>query len=423
MANELLKNAVACVIDYGQFTEVAERLARNGFGRVLFYSPWETSFPTYNEYVVGKGLEGVEKIEDIWPYFDQIDVFVFPDLYHGGMQAWLRQQGKAVFGAGLGETMEIHRDRMKELQSTVGIPTNDYKVFNGIDDLREHLKTVDNKYVKTNLLRGSMESFHHESYLLTEPLLDKFEHSLGIFKDEQTFIVEEPIDAICEIGYDGFVCTGGRYPSKTLFGLEIKGQCYVGKGIEYKDLPNQILDINARLASAFDEYNYAGHYSSEVRVAKNNKEGYLIDQTTRNPSPPTALMLEIIENYPEVIYDIAMGDCPLLRFKYKYGVQVVIKSEHARKDIMAVYFPEKFKDYVKISNHVVKDGINYFVPQNIENEEIGSVVGMGNTIKDAIKQVTEISKEIKGYGISIDLDSLDKAQEQIDNLKQIGFYF
>jgi hypothetical protein len=415
---EDLKDKTVMVIDYGNFFPVAERLARD-FGRVIYYTPWQTAFPKYHNYIIGTNVPGIERTYNMWTAFDQVDLFFFCDLYFGDFQQWLRDQGKAVFGAGRGEEMEIYRDRMKSLQRKVGLPINPYEVIRGLDGLREYLQENDDKFLKTNLMRGHFESFKHEEYSLTKPLLDEWEHTLGLYKNDEIFIVEDPIEAIAEIGYDGFAIDG-VFPAKALFGIEIKDCAYCGTVVDYSKLPQALKDINAKLSDSFKEYEYRGSYTNEVRLGV-DRVAYLIDQTCRQPEPPTCLQLEIFDNYSEIVWQIANGIVPTIKNKYRYGAQLVIKSDWARTEPQAIYFPQQFKNFIKIKNLVMRDGIAHYIPQpGVEMEEIGAVVGLGNTLQEAIDQVKAIAREIRGYCVSCDIQGLSKAEEEIDKLKKAG---
>lgn len=414
---EDLKQKTVMVIDYGNFFPVAERLARD-FGRVLYYTPWEMAFPKYHNYVVGQNVPGVDRIYSIWEYYELTDLFFFCDLYMGSFQEWIRSQGKLVFGAGRGEEMEIYRDRMKSLQRSLGLPTNEYEVLRGIDGLREYLEDNDNKFIKTNLMRGHFESFHHETYELTKPLLDEWEHTLGIYKNEEIFIVEEPIEAVAEIGYDGFAIDG-KFPDKAMFGIEVKDCAYCGVILDYDKLPKQLLEINKKLAPTFREYGYRGSYTNEVRLGI-DRLGYLIDQTCRQPEPPTCLQLEIFENYPQMVWEIANGEVPVIKNKFRYGAQIIIKSDWARTEPQAVYFPAQYKNFVKLKNFAIRDGVCYYIPQGVEMEEIGAVIGLGNTLDEAIEQAKTIAREVKGYCLECNVDGLGKVQEEIEKLKKAG---
>lgn len=413
-----LKEKTILVWDFGAFSYVAERFAKD-YGRVLYYCPYDESFPRYNKYVIGSGLENVQKIDSFWPYYNEIDVWYFSDLYQGKFQQWLKNNGRLVFGSGMGAEMELYRDGMKSLQKDLGLELNEYEVIQGFDNLREYLKNNEDKYVKSNLLRGSMETWHHENYKLSAPVLDELQHSFGIFKDDQTFIVETPIKNAIEYGYDGF-CVNGQYPEKTMFGIEVKDSAYAAVFTDYEKLPPPIKDINDKLSDIFKNYDYTGWYSNEVRSFTKGK-GTLTDMTCRNAEPPTSLAVEMLENYPMYVWDVANGVVPKVKSKFKYGAQIIMKSDWAREEPQAIYFPAQYKDYVKIKNLVIKDGIHYFVPQiGTQMEEIGAVIGMGSTLKQAIEQAKEIAKEVKGYSLKINGDALDEANEEIEKLSKIG---
>lgn len=418
MLDDLSEKTVLVFDPNGSFIYVAQRLARD-FGRVLYYKPWENgSYVTYNAYVVGQGVPGIERVHNIWEYYDEIDLFYFCDLLQGHFQEWLRARGKLVFGAGRGEDMELYRDRMKAHQEELGLPINEYEVIQGLDALREYLQENDNKFIKTNLMRGHFESFKHETYKLTKPLLDEWEHTLGIYKDAEIFIVEEPIEAIAEVGYDGFVILG-RYPAKTMLGIEIKDTAYCGVILDYHKLPEQVLEINDKLSETFMNYGYRGVYTNEIRIGIDRK-GYLIDQTCRQPEPPTCLQLEIFENYSEVVWQVAQGRVPEIKTKFKYGVQIILKSEYATTEPQAIYFPSQYSDFIKISNLAIQDDVYYFIPQMDKTHHIGSVIGLGNTLQEAIEQASEIAEEVKGYMIEFNSKALEEVHLEIEKLQKAG---
>lgn len=418
MTNTILSNLTVLIFDYGNFCYTAETFSKV-CKRVLYYCPFEEGFPKYNKYIIGTGLKNVEKVESFWPYFNEIDLWYFPDLYQGEFQSWLRNQGKAVYGAGTGEKMELLRDMMKYKQKELGMELNKFEVVYGLENLQKHLEENEDRYIKTNTLRGGMETWHHENIKLSQPILDELNHSLGVFKENQTFIVETPIENCIEYGYDGF-CMEGQYPSKTMFGIEKKDAGYVCVFTDYDKLPPPIKDINRKLSESFEHYGYRGWFSSEVRSFSREK-GILLDMTCRNAEPPTSLAVELLEDYPYYVWQIAIGEVPNVKSKYKYGAQVIIKSDWARTDPQAIYFPDQYASYVKIKNLVVQNGVYYYVPLPAqEMEEIGAVVGMGNTIKAAVDQAKMIAKEIKGYGLIINGDALDDIQEEIDKLVKIG---
>ena len=68
----------------GIFVEMAKRLAKD-FGRVLYCNDWVGSYPTSRGLVVGQGDPDFERVVDPWAYADEIDLWMFPDVYNAGL--------------------------------------------------------------------------------------------------------------------------------------------------------------------------------------------------------------------------------------------------------------------------------------------------------------------------------------------------
>jgi hypothetical protein len=60
------------------------------------------------------------------------------------------------------------------------------------------------------------------------------------------------------------------------------------------------------------------------------------------------------------------------------------------------------------------------MPQAVSIPEIGAVVADGNTIEEAIKKVKEYCDQVEGYYLEMFCDSLDKAQEELEHLREFG---
>ena len=413
-----LKDKTVLVFDLsGQYTAIAQRLSRD-FGTVYYCTNWQQSFPKYNTMCVGMNVEGIERVDSIWEVYNEVDLFVFPDLYMGSFQKWLREQGKIVFGSGMGENIELYRDEFFELQEEVGLPVSGYEVIKGITKLRKHLKGKENKWIKTNLVRGMGETFNYKNERLSESRLDEMQHVFGAYKEDAIFLVCDPIDNAIEIGHDT-ICIDGKHPSKVMVGIEIKDAAYAGCVIPYEKTPDVIKNIDTKMANYFQENNYRGFFSTEVRW--NGKKGYWGDATCRCPQPPNDLQTELYDNFSEIVWKTANGEIPEIKAENKFGCQVIIKSSWATNEPQAVYFPSKYKNNIKLKSLMYKDGVAYYIPiDGFSMEEIGSVVATGKTLKEAIEKVKEIAKTVEGDCISINCDSLDEAQNEVDKLKKFN---
>ena len=419
MINPNLKDKTILHFDSGgSFAYVAETLAKS-YGRVLYYVPYETSFVKHNAYIVGIGIPGVERIFNIWDYFHEVDIWYFSDLHFGPFQSWLRDQGHLVFGAGRAEDMEFYRAKMKRLQKELGMPLNEYDEVVGITALREYLKDKTDVWVKSDFFRGDNETFHFENMELCEEVLLGLESDLGANKENQVFVVETQIENAVEYGYDGF-CIDGKYPSKTMFGIEVKDAGYACVFNDYDRLPKPLKEANEKLSPILANYSYRGWYSNEMR-APTKEMGIVTDLTCRQAEPPTSLAVEMLKDYPLYVWQVAYGFVPNVEAKAKYGVQIIIKSDWAKTKPQPIYFPEKYNDNVKIKNLYIEDGVRKFVPQDgIEMSEIGAVVYYADSLKEAIRGCKRIAEEVKGYGIKIKCDALDEAQTEVDKLTKAG---
>lgn len=389
---------------------------------MYYYNPSVINgFQDHKALDIGRGVEGITKIDDWWDYYEEIDLFVFTDIFMGGLQDFLRRQGKRVFGSGKAGKLESERLQFKKLIEELGLPVNEYDTAFGIPELEYKLSQVDDRYIKSSL-RGDAETWHHKNIVLSKTELTRMKHDMGVYDKQETYIIESPIKAIAEIGYDGYTIDGS-YPETTCCGIELKDAGYLGKMMRYGSLPKQIRDVNDKLAPIFQTYGYRGAFSSEVRI-DDKGVGYFIDPTCRFPQPNTDLTLEMYENYSEVIWDIAGGVVPKIQYKFEWGCQFIIKSELAKTEPCAIQFPSEYRDYVKIKNLVVDDdGVHYATPNGVEMCEIASCIGMGKDMEQAIKMATQVAESIKGFDICIKTDCIADAKKQIQMLGKNGIKF
>ena len=409
-----LSDKTVAVIDNGLFAELAAVLAPS-FGRTLYCSTWKTAFPRSNAAAIGKGLEGVQRIESIWPFIDQIDLFVFPDILNGDYQLYLRKLGKRVWGSGSAEELELSRAHAKRWMRDAGLPVGPYKVIKGITELRRHLQSNENRFVKISRYRGEMETFFAPNYWLVEPRIAELEHALGIEKDFAEFVVEEPIEAKAEVGYDGFTIDG-KYPYEALFGVETKDAGYLGQVVPYSSLPRSVGFVNQKLSPVFRELKYRGFWSSEIRVADDGTP-YLIDPCCRMASPPGELYLYLISNLADVIWAGADGDLVEPEWKHEWGAQLVLQSGWAEHGWQPIEFPEEYREHIKLHYPRIVNGRHYFVPQQVAMPEIGSVVAGGSTKREAIEAVTNIAEQVKGYDVKFNAQALEDAAASMDKLR------
>lgn len=414
-----LKNKKIMVIDSGSFFETALSLTKY-FEEVLYYVQWTSGFPGMDKYVIGtewinsKQIESFDKkplrrIDSIWNNLKEVDIIFICDVYDGDIADHIKELGYPVVHAGYkGSELELDRWAFKQLQKSHGMDLNKAERVIGIDALRKKLLIVTDKFIKISRFRKQTETFHHDQYKLTEPILNKLEHEMGPMSKIVEFIIEDPIDAIVEEGCDTYSIMG-KYPKKLLCGVEIKDCGYAGAIVDYENLSKGVKKTNDQLSSIFKEVNYHGFFSTEVRTTKNN-ENYLIDMTNRLPQPPSALYGEIFDNLGDIIWALGQGEVIDVNPKAKYGLYACIYSDWYDESHQCIYFPERYRNNIKLNYPIKIDGDYYCL--NINNfPECGAVVTIGESFEDCKKQMEEIAAEIKGYGISVKVDSMDKAIE------------
>lgn len=404
-------NRTAIILDQGLFQPLAHRLARD-YDRVLYFRPWVSSFPHAKEYYIGSGYPRVERVESYEEYFDEENVtWVFPDLHFAPLQKWLRSKGRAVWGAGNGEELELMRAETKELLKEIGLPAKPWAVVEGMESLRTHLEKHENVFVKISALRGISETFCSPSYELVKPKLDEIEHELGPLADTQEFVIETPVETDVEVGYDGWNIDG-EFPKTALVGVEKKDACYFGQMKPYASLPEGVREVNRKLAPIMKGYGYRGFFSTEIRVGK-DKKPYLIDITARHASPAGESILELVENISEIIEAGAHGKLVEIKPKAKYVAQAMLCSDFAQKNWLPVSIPDEIREHVHLYHSCRAGELEYVVPMDLDMSQIGSVTAAGATPEAAIKLCKEYADQIEAFGLKDSCDKLGEAAQEL----------
>lgn len=414
-----LKSKNLLIFDNGSFFEVCLGLA-DYYKTVYYYNPWDYSgFPTPDkarigsEWKNGKMLEGFDsknfiKVESFWDCLEHTDVILFTDCYQGDLMEHLREMGYPVCGSGKGQILELDRwHTMQEFKSQGMDVTNAVRVV-GLSKLKEYLKKVKDKWIKISKYRKIVETFHHNTYELSQAVLEKMEFELGPLKETIEFIICDPIEALVEEGIDIYTVEG-EYPETVFAGVEVKDKAYYGEVMSYGKLSKGVQKTCQQLQPLLKKYGYKGFYSTEVRTTKDNKN-FLIDFTARFPMPPSPLFPMIYKNLGEVIWETANGNLINMVPKAKCGLYLSIITEHDEAN-QCIYFPEEYRDNIKLSYPVKIDG-KYSIINSNHFPEIGSICTVGNSYEECYKQMEKIVPTVKGYGLVIDIANCEKAHEE-----------
>lgn len=409
-------------MDNGLFISFARTLAK-GFGRTLYHKTYQSAFPRTNDLAPGRGFDELEWCEQPLAIADEIDLWVFLDLYNSGLQQYLRSKGARVWGAGAGEDMELHRWEFKQHLKELGLPVQHCEHIKGIEDLRKYLqkKKGQTVFVKTSYVRGDFETFKCDDYEIVKPRIDELAHLLGVKQDAYEFIVEDEIPDAVEIGYDGF-CIDGQFPKLGMQAYEIKDAGMVGMVKPYEQLADPVKLINSKLQGDFKSSGYRGFFCSEIRYTK-KKEAFFIDPCCRLGTPSNELLQELFEGWPQVVWDGAEGILTTPKLKARFGCLAIIQSEFATRDWLSVHYPRELDEFVKLRFHVRKGKLDYVVPQVIGIPDVGCVLGTGNTLAAAVKQCKERAEQIKGFQLEVKTQAIDKGLNAIKEGEKFGIKF
>jgi hypothetical protein len=414
------KTSSVHIQDMGLFTELALTLSRS-FGRVTYTNPWQNAFPSSKDTEVGEGIPGVTRVDDIHEIMDETDLFIFPDIYYGELQIYLRNKGKRVFGSKDGDKIEIYRSEAKPYFEELGIPQGPYEIMKGVKKLRGYIKEHDGQklWVKIDKTRGDFETFCVEGYELSKNKIDDIEYHLGPKAEIMTFVVEENLEGTIDIAIDTY-CIDGDYPSVTLLGTEEKGECYICARRRWDAMPEDVVDIYERLSPILKQCEYRNMLSLESRKEKNT--AYLGDPCCRGGSPPFELQMNMITNLPDIMWFGAEGKMINPKIPSRYGVMLNVHSDWADQHPLMIDFPEKYRSQIKFRYNSMFDGKMWTMPQGA-GPRVAAIVAHGNNLDDIIEEAKDISKQMKGIQLEAFTRSFPIAQEKIKQLKDWGVDF
>lgn len=406
-----LKNKKVLVLDWGQCVEMALRLARD-FGQVYYWTNWQDAAPMSTKALIGRGLESenVVKVDYFWDFVDEVDLICSFDTYNQDIVEYLRENGYRVFGPGRAEYLESNRKYGREVQATAGLPVQPTVEVRGLKALAEKLKQEGDFFVKRNALRGDIETFYARDYQSAKIYLDKLSVMLGPRQENVEFMLEKKIKGI-EPGFDGIV-VDGKYANNCMWGYERKESGYIGQVVKYDELPPVIKESPDKLASFFASMKTRSFFSTEI-ILDAEKTGYLIDPTVRCPMPVGgALHQELWSNLGQFIWHAAAGEVVDLIPAFKYGCGTSLASPWAAQNWLEVEIDPKIRNRVKFSQLMMQDG-KYFLVPGTGSEPACSVIGMGNTVDEALAQLKENIKGVSGFELDSDIGGIENILEDI----------
>jgi len=414
-----LPNTTFAVIDHGSFLPLARALARHG-SRVIYHRPeWEKAFPTFNDAVIGDGFPEIEWCDDIWKVKSDVDVFVFPDIYHMGLQAELKQQGYPVWGAQSGMRLEINRQFFLGTLKDLGLDVPPFEVVVGISALRDHLKDRKDIFIKVSKFRGSWETTHWRSWSEDSHRLDLWAVRFGGIRERVKFLCFEKIDTNLEIGCDTFNIDG-QWPERVLHGIEKKDCAYLSAVTEKSKMPRELTDVMDAFGPLLKTCDYRASWSMEVRVADSGN--FFIDATTRCGLPSTGSQILAMKNLCEVIYHGANGELVQPEYEYQFTAECMVKINVEDGSWGTMQIPDELKDHLMVYDCCLVNGQPWFPSDEKSIEEVGWLVAAADSPVEVAKQMNQLADALP-EGCDAAVESLADILREIEEEQESGIKF
>lgn len=420
-----LKEVNCLTVDYGTFADLAVMMAphvKNSY----FYSPFESEYLDIQACCLGDGLPQIERVDDYMDpdFIKDIDLVIFPDRGYPGMQKYLRSIGKKVWGSfGVCEQEEyrtLFLDTLKEL----GLPVLPSVEIRGLTTLSEHLKKVENKWVKIDRFRGNMETWHHVDYEHSARTLDGLRFTFGPLSEWVRFVVQDALDEdegepVLELGYDGW-SVKGQFPSKSFAGYERKNELYLGACRKYDQLPECVRFVNERFAPVLESAGYCNFFATEIR--KKGDVEVFIDPTTRHAGQTQEHLWNTCRNLPQVIWKGAHGEMVDPDFSSDFALEATLHYTADTKDgWRSLRIPEEVRPYVKLYHFCGYKGMYHFPPGR--NDEVGVICGNGDTMEEAFDDLKDHISVLDKLPLKTELKGFADLVKQIQDAEDSGVEF
>ena len=410
-----VEEVVACVIDYGSFISLAEKLGEK-MARCYYYSPFEEEFRDAQKCVVGTGLKNVVRLDEFMDpdALKEIDLFVFPDIGYGGLQRHLRYDlGKSVWGSMGASDLELYRTQFLERLADAGLPVAPSEVIRGLTNLKLYLQRNEDKWVKVNRFRENMETWHHIDWEHSQPMLASLSTDFGGIADKVVFVVQDPILHAQEVGYDGF-CIDGKYPAQSYQGYEAKNELYLGSLLGDEEMPDAVKMVNEAMAPFYGEIEYRNFLATEIRGE------FFIDPTNRMAGQTQEHLLETCTNLAEVIWLGAQGELVQPKFGAKFAAEATLHYTDTY-DWKVLRIPETVRQWVKLYHFCEVDGWQHFPPH--KTDEVGVVIGNGDTIEDAIENLKEHYEALEEEPVKAKIERFVDLLKEVKEAQAKGIHF
>ena len=416
-----VSDTIACVLDHGLFLPLALRLAED-FKHVFYFSPFEEGFSHIAKGCIGDGFEdrNLERVSGVFAAKRKgAEVFVFPDIEQSDLQIELRLQGIPVWGSGAGDSIELNREKYARILKETGLEVFPHTVVVGVEALREHLREVEDKYIKISRWRGDLETCHWRSYASDSALLDQWGLKFGPLP--MRFLVCDSIETDLEIGSDGYSVLG-KWPSLMLNGIEWKDSSYLAAVTKYADMPEPLREVMEALSPVFKAHGVANQFSSEIRIEKDTGKAFFTDPTMRGGLPSTGSQLMAWKNISEIVLAGAHGELVDPEPTCEYVCEAILKSKANHRGWEAIEISDELLPHAKLTGCCFHDGAHCFPSDDSGEKSVGWLVSTGNTPAETLENLKELAEELPD-GLTADVESLAHIIEEIESAEKEGVPF
>jgi hypothetical protein len=409
-------DVTCCVVDHGLFVPLALKLAE-GFKRVLYHSPWEDGFPILDKCIIGDGFSSIDRCDDIWKAKDDIDLFVFPDILHSGLQLELESQGYPVWGSREADSIETSREEFISILKGLRMEVVPHHACEGVTALRDYLSDRDDCYVKISKYRGSMETWHWRSWALDEMRIDDLAVKFGPAKEIVPFLVFDSIHTDIELGADTY-CIDGQWPGLIQQGYEAKDEGLMAALRPREELPYQIQEVLDKFGPILGKHRYRNLFSMEIRVK--GKQSFFIDPCCRGPLPAIGSQMELYANLPEIYWYGANGELIEPEPAAMFSAECLLTVKDPKGRWSQTEVPKSLRQWMKLGNSCEVDGRVCFPPDS--DNDIGWLVAIGDTPSEVVDTMKDHAAMLPD-GVSAKVDSLVDLIKEIEHAQEKGIDF
>lgn len=415
-----IEDVVCAVLDFGTFIDVAVMMSKI-CKKTYYHSPINNEFLDVKKCVLGTGIPDITRLDGFMhpDIVKEVDLWICPDIGYDDIQAYLKSIGKKVWGSNGAEFIELYRTTFIKLIKKLGLPSVPTVRIEGLKNLADYLKTVTNKWIKVNRYRENMETWKHLDYDHSIPKLNHLAEEFGGVQEKIVFVVQNEISTDIEIGYDGW-SVYGEFPDSSFQGYEKKNELYLGSLLDYDKLPDAVRTVNESMTDFLKEQGYDNFIASEIRWVS-EEDFYFIDPTMRMPGQTGEQLLETCSNLALVIWEGANGILTKPEWSAHFAAAATVHYDVDEKGWRVMRVPEEADRWFKPLHYCVVDGLLKFPPHR--NDEVGVLLGLGDTIEDAIDALNENFSAFKNEAVSIHTHGFADLIKSIKGAESEGLEF